>query len=76
MTDIVSMLGAEADSLLKHVAKIPNSSLHLPGPDFVDRVFAQSDRSPAVLCSLQRLFDHGRLAGTGYLSILLSLIHI
>ncbi|MEO8039804.1 MAG: fructose-bisphosphate aldolase, partial [Betaproteobacteria bacterium] len=70
MTDIVSMLGADADKLLKHVAKIPKAGLHLPGPDFVDRIFAQTDRSPSVLRSLQQLFDHGRLAGSGYLSIL------
>jgi class I fructose-bisphosphate aldolase len=44
--------------------------LHVPGPDFVDRVFAQSDRNPQTLVSLQRMFNHGRLAGTGYLSIL------
>jgi class I fructose-bisphosphate aldolase len=66
---IRSMLGADA-ALLDHVAKVPASSLHLPGPDFVSRVFADSDRKPGVLMQLQRMFDHGRLAGTGYLSIL------
>ena len=71
MTDIVQLLGADADRLLGHVCKtIPKSALHLPGPDFVDRVVAASDRPPAVLRSLQQMFGHGRLAGTGYLSIL------
>jgi fructose-bisphosphate aldolase, class I len=71
MTDIVGLLGAEADNLLTHVCKgIPKESLHLPGPDFVDRVFAMSDRSTPVIRSIQQLFNHGRLAGTGYLSIL------
>jgi class I fructose-bisphosphate aldolase len=70
-TDIESLLGSEAESLLKHVCKgIPKESLHLPGPDFVDRVFAPSDRSPSVMRNLQQLFDQGRLGGTGYLSIL------
>lgn len=70
-TDIEAMLGKEAQSLLGHVCKgIPKESLHLPGPDFVDRVVAASDRKPPVLRSLQSLFNHGRLAGTGYLSIL------
>ena len=71
MTDIVQLLGADADRLLGHVCKtIPKSALHLPGPDFVDRVVAGSDRPPAVLRSLQQMFGHGRLADTGYLSIL------
>lgn len=71
MTDIVGLLGANADSLLTHVCKgIPKESVHLPGPDFVDRVVALSDRSPNVMRSLQQMFDRGRLAGTGYLSIL------
>ncbi len=70
-TPIGELLGAESDSLLKHVCKtIPKESLHLPGPDFVDRIFAPSDRSPRVLVNLQRLFGTGRLAGTGFLSIL------
>jgi len=70
-TDIEALLGAEAASLLGHVCKgIPKESLHLPGPDFVDRVVAASDRSPSVMRSLQQLFDHGRLASTGYVSIL------
>ena len=71
MTDITAVLGKDADDLLLHACKsIPKSSLHLPGPDFVDRVVAGSDRSPGVMRSLQQMFDHGRLAGTGYLSIL------
>jgi len=70
-TPIGELLGPEADSLCKHVCKtIPKESLHLPGPDFVDRIFAPSDRNPRVLANLQRLFSTGRLAGTGYLSIL------
>jgi fructose-bisphosphate aldolase, class I len=69
--DIQSMLGDEADSLLGHTCKtILKEQLHLPGPDFVDRVVALSDRPTPVLRSLQTLFDHGRLGGTGYLSIL------
>lgn len=67
---IEALLGTEAESLLTWKAKVDRSSLHLPGPDFVDRVYALSDRSPQVLRSLQALFDHGRLGGTGYLSIL------
>ncbi|HZI88316.1 MAG TPA: class I fructose-bisphosphate aldolase [Pyrinomonadaceae bacterium] len=68
---IEELLGDKARTLLEHTSKtIPKDQLNLPGPDFIDRVWAQSDRSPAVLRSLQSLFDHGRLAGTGYLSIL------
>ncbi|MGD2081778.1 MAG: class I fructose-bisphosphate aldolase [Chromatiales bacterium] len=71
MTDIESLLGAEAQELLGHECRgIPRTMLHVPGPDFIDRVFAQSDRKPAVLRNLQAMFGHGRLAGTGYLSIL------
>jgi fructose-bisphosphate aldolase, class I len=71
MTDIEKLLGAEADSLLSYQCQgIPRASLHLPGPDFVDRVVAQSDRKPAVMRSYQTLLDHGRLGGTGYVSIL------
>jgi class I fructose-bisphosphate aldolase len=69
--DIDALLGEEAGSLLGHVCKgIPKESLHLPGPDFVDRVVALSDRSPSVMRNLQQIFGHGRLAGTGYVSIL------
>ena len=68
---IQSLLGAEADDLLKHKCTgFPKESLHLPGPDFIDRVWMMSDRTPGVLRSLASLFGHGRLAGTGYLSIL------
>ena len=69
--NIQQLLGTEAKSLLEHQCKgIPKESLQLPGPDFVDRVWAASDRPLAALRSLQQLFSHGRLAGTGYLSIL------
>jgi class I fructose-bisphosphate aldolase len=69
--DLVSLLGDEATSLLEHESQgIPKADLHLPGPDFVTRVMAQSDRSPQVLRNLQSLFDHGRMGGTGYVSIL------
>ncbi|GAK58282.1 fructose-bisphosphate aldolase [Candidatus Vecturithrix granuli] len=70
-THIGELLGNEAQALLSYECKgVPKSSLHLPGPDFVDRIFALSDRPVRVLTNLQRLFDHGRLGGTGYLSIL------
>ena len=69
--DIQGLLGDEAESLLSHESKtIPREDLSLPGPDFVDRVMVATDRSPQVLRSLQSLFDHGRLGGTGYVSIL------
>ncbi|MEJ5305028.1 MAG: class I fructose-bisphosphate aldolase [Ignavibacteria bacterium] len=69
--EIVKLLGNEADYLLKHECKtVPKDMLHLPGPDFVDRIFVPSDRNPQVLRNLQLLFNTGRLAGTGYLSIL------
>ena len=69
--DIEQMLGTEAKNLLEHQCKtIPKESLHLPGPDFIDRVFVFSDRKPAVLRSLQQIHGHGRLANTGFLSIL------
>lgn len=69
--EIVKLLGNEADFLLKHECKtVPKEMLHLPGPDFVDRIFVPSDRNPQVLRNLQLLFNTGRLAGTGYLSIL------
>ncbi|MEL6776271.1 MAG: class I fructose-bisphosphate aldolase [Cyanobacteria bacterium J06597_16] len=67
---IASWLGDEAESLLTHQAKVDKSQLHLPGPDWVTRIFAQSDRAPQVLRSLQQLYGTGRLANTGYLSIL------
>jgi class I fructose-bisphosphate aldolase len=65
------LLGPETRELLDHKARtIPKDQLHLPGPDFIDRVTSYSDRSTAVLRSLQSLLNHGRLAGTGYVSIL------
>src|SRR5881275_534694 len=68
---IEELLGDEARSLLDHKSQaIPKENIYSPGPDFIDRVVAQSDRSPAVLRSLQSLIGHGRLAGTGYVSIL------
>lgn len=68
---IEELLGKEADDLLTHECEtISKKNLHLPGPDYVDNVWAQSDRNPRVLRNLQSLFDNGRLAGTGYLSIL------
>lgn len=68
---IVELLGTEAKSLLEHKCQtVPNENLHLPGPDFVDRIFAGSDRTPNVLRNLQLIFSTGRLAGSGYMSIL------
>src|ERR1700737_3440901 len=64
-------LGGDAADLLGHkCTTVPASQLHLPGPDFVDRIWKDSDRPTRVLRSLQSLFEHGRLSGTGYLSIL------
>ena len=71
LNKIEELLGAEKESLLQHESKtFDKSMLHLPGPDFVDRVFKDSNRSPQVLKSLQSLYNHGRLGGSGYLSIL------
>ncbi|MDD5644157.1 MAG: class I fructose-bisphosphate aldolase [bacterium] len=68
---IEKLMGKESKELLEHkCAAIPRENLHLPGPDFVDRIFKCSDRPNAVLRNLNWLFNHGRLAGTGYLSIL------
>jgi fructose-bisphosphate aldolase, class I len=70
-SSIQSLLGAKADSLLGFSSpKISKDMLHLPGPDFIDRVWLHSDRNSRVITNLQRMFHHGRLAGTGYLSIL------
>ena len=70
LSKITSLLGKD-ESLLNHVCKtIPKESVHLPGPDFVDRVVSGSDRSPTVMRNLQGMFNHGRLGGTGYLSLL------
>ncbi|MFI5362492.1 MAG: class I fructose-bisphosphate aldolase [Elusimicrobiota bacterium] len=69
--DLEALLGADAKSLLEHKCLgIPKETIHAPGPDSVDRLFASSDRPIPVLRSLQQLHDHGRLAGTGYVSIL------
>ena len=69
--NIAEVLGDQAGYLLDHTSTtIPREQLHLPGPDFLERVWLDSDRSPQVLRSLQQLFGHGRLGGTGYLSIL------
>ena len=71
MIDVESLLGEESEHLLSHVCEgIPQDMLHLPGPDFVERVVADSDRSPRVLRNLQALHDNGRLGGSGYMSIL------
>jgi class I fructose-bisphosphate aldolase len=70
-TSITELLGDQADSLLSYQSKgFPREQLNLPGPDFVDRVMAHTDRSPRVLCNYQSILDHGRLARTGYVSIL------
>lgn len=69
-SNLEQLLGSDAASLLTHVAKVDRKHLHLPGPDFVDRVFASTDRSPQVLKNLQWIFSSGRLGGSGYISIL------
>jgi class I fructose-bisphosphate aldolase len=69
--DTTSLLGADAESLLNHVSKgIPKEDLHLPGPDFIDRIWSASDRPVQVLRNLQQLYGNGRLGGSGYVSIL------
>ncbi|MCX7834240.1 MAG: class I fructose-bisphosphate aldolase [Ignavibacteria bacterium] len=69
--EIIKLLGKENEYLLTHKCNtIPKENLHLPGPDFVDRVFKDTDRNPSVLRNLQLIFNTGRLKGTGYLSIL------
>jgi class I fructose-bisphosphate aldolase len=71
MTNIVQLLGDEAENLLKYrCTGISKESLHLPGPDYVDRVVAIKDRKPGVLRNLQAFYGHGRLANSGYLSLL------
>jgi class I fructose-bisphosphate aldolase len=71
MADIVKLLGEEGEKLLAHVCRgIPKARLHVPGPDFIERVHSASDRKPAVLRNLNALFNSGRLAGSGYLSLL------
>jgi class I fructose-bisphosphate aldolase len=71
MSRTVELLGSDAKNLLEHRCQtIARELLHLPGPDFVDRIFAPSDRNNRVIVNLERIFTGGRLAGTGYLSIL------
>jgi class I fructose-bisphosphate aldolase len=71
LSKIQELLGKDADALLSHTSTtIPKGSLHLPGPDFVDRVFSATDRNPATLRNFQGMMNHGRLGGTGYVSIL------
>ena len=70
LSRIETILGADAGLLQYQCPTIPKEKFHLPGPDFVDRVYAHSDRHVRVLGSLQRLFNAGRLRGTGYVSIL------
>ena len=70
LSKIKELLGKDADSLLSYKAKFPKEQLNLPGPDFVDRIFAQSNRNNNVLKNLEWIFQTGRLAGTGYVSIL------
>jgi class I fructose-bisphosphate aldolase len=70
ISDLESILGDEASYLLDYQAKVGKDLLHLPSPDWINRIFVNSDRSPQVLRSLQQLYGHGRLGNTGYLSIL------
>jgi len=71
MTNIPALLGSEADNLLSHKCNtIPRSDLHIPGPDYIDRVVSRKNRKPMVLRNLSAMYNHGRLAGSGYLSIL------
>ena len=71
INNIEELLGSDADSLLNHTCStISKDLLHLPGADFVDRVFKETNRSNQVLKSLEALYGHGRLANTGYLSML------
>src|SRR5437660_12412653 len=70
-SNLEQILGEDAAPLIRHQCKtIPREQLHLPGPDYVERIYAPSDRPTRVLGSLQSLINHGRLAGTGYVSIL------
>jgi len=70
ITQIAELLGPEAEPLLNHKAKVSKDHLHLPGPDWVDRIFAPTDRSIPVLRSIQQLLGNGRLGNTGFVSIL------
>src|SRR5205807_137981 len=69
--DIEGLLGEDAKALLEHrCGTVPKEMLHLPGPDFIERVTMDGDRPTQVLRSLRQIYDHGRLSGTGYVSIL------
>jgi len=71
MSNIEELLGKEARSLLSHTCKgIPKTDLHIPGHDYINRVVAKKNRKPSVLRNLGALYNHGRLTGTGYLSLL------
>ncbi len=70
LSEIEKLLGNETESLLNHKCKVSKERLHLPDGNWVDRIFTETDRNPRVLRSLQALYSHGRLADTGYLSIL------
>ena len=71
LNKITELLGKDAEKLLNHVCKtVPKETLHQPGSDFVDRIFIPSNRSNQVMRSIQSLYNHGRLSGTGYMSIL------
>ena len=67
---VIEYLGSEADDLLNFTAKVDKRLIHAPGPDFVDRIWTGSDRNPQVLRNMQAIYGHGRLGGTGYVSIL------
>ena len=69
-TDVMDLLGDDAADLLEHKAVLGKDLLHLPGPDFVTQSWKDSDRNPQVLRSLESLYGHGRLGGSGYMSIL------
>ena len=70
MSVIDTYLANDSENLLAHTAKVSKDLLHLPGPDFVDRCFGSTDRNPQVLRNLQQIYSHGRLGGSGYMSIL------
>jgi class I fructose-bisphosphate aldolase len=71
MIDIANILASEAASILDHTCTgIPKSEIHAPGPDYIERIVAHKNRKPAVLRNLNTLYNHGRLAGTGYMSLL------
>ena len=67
---ITQLLGDEAETLLSHKCAVAKEALYLPGPDYIDKIFSQTDRSPAVMRNYQQILSHGRLGGTGYVSIL------